>query len=238
GHFTMDSASNNSTFMHHFLLLLVHAGILDFDAKDNYIRCFAHIINLCAQATIKNIASIITSGLNLAKTYYKKLEDSNAYIIAMGDSPAGSQGLRNSSRSRGPAVPAMLANAVNKYRNNHGKITWPTIYHLFTDYAPIQATSVPFEQVFSSSAEADTKQQNWLSPPLMEALQMLKFNFKKSRLNFMTEWQVPPILHDDEDWLRQLAATAEEDCNAAAWVIEECFDMADNILMPEEDVGT
>lgn len=39
--------------MHHFSVLLAEAGILDFDAKDNYIRCFAHIINLCAQATIK-----------------------------------------------------------------------------------------------------------------------------------------------------------------------------------------
>ncbi|KAJ7750263.1 hypothetical protein B0H16DRAFT_1843275 [Mycena metata] len=49
----MDNASNNTTFMQHFSVLLAEAGILDFDAKDNYIRCFAHIINLCAQATIK-----------------------------------------------------------------------------------------------------------------------------------------------------------------------------------------
>jgi hypothetical protein len=39
--------------MYHFSILLAEAGNLDFDAKDNYIRCFAHIINLCAQATIK-----------------------------------------------------------------------------------------------------------------------------------------------------------------------------------------
>jgi hypothetical protein len=32
----------------------------------------------------------------------------------------------------------------------------------------------------------------------------------------MSEWQAPPIPHDDEDWLRQLAASAEEDQNAAA----------------------
>jgi hypothetical protein len=31
----------------------------------------------------ENIASIITPGLALAKSYYKKLDDSNAYIIAM-----------------------------------------------------------------------------------------------------------------------------------------------------------
>ena len=31
----------------------------------------------------ENVASIIAPGLTLAKSYYKKLDDSNAYIIAM-----------------------------------------------------------------------------------------------------------------------------------------------------------
>ncbi|KAJ7689370.1 hypothetical protein B0H14DRAFT_2420755, partial [Mycena olivaceomarginata] len=53
---------------------------------------------------------------------------------------------------------------------------WPTIFLLFADYCPIQATSVPSEHVFSSSAETDTKRQNHISPILMEALQMLKFS--------------------------------------------------------------
>ena len=53
GHFTMDNASNNSTVMAHLSLLLAERGILEFDAEENYIRCFAHIINLCAQAAIK-----------------------------------------------------------------------------------------------------------------------------------------------------------------------------------------
>ncbi|KAJ6581287.1 hypothetical protein B0H19DRAFT_852405, partial [Mycena capillaripes] len=54
---------------------------------------------------------------------------------------------------------------------------------------PIQATSVPSEQVFSSSAETDTKRRNHINLMLMEALQMLKFTYKKSWLNFMTDWQ-------------------------------------------------
>jgi hypothetical protein len=41
------------------------------------------------------------------------------------------------------------------------------------DYLPIQASSVPCEQAFSLSAETDTAQRNWISPVLMEALQML-----------------------------------------------------------------
>ncbi|KAJ7490620.1 hypothetical protein FB451DRAFT_1165971 [Mycena latifolia] len=40
---------------------------------------------------------------------------------------------------------------------NHGKTTWPRIFRLFADYAPIQATSVLSKRVFSSSAETDTK---------------------------------------------------------------------------------
>jgi hypothetical protein len=71
----------------------------------------------------------------------------------------------------------------------------------------------------------------------MKALQMQKFNFKKSRLKFMSEWQVPPIPHGNKDWLRLLAGSAEDDRNAAAQAIEECFDMADSVFMLEEDVG-
>jgi hypothetical protein len=47
------------------------------------------------------------------------------------------------------------------------------------DYLPIQASAVPCERVFSSSAETDTKKQNWISLLLMEVLQMLKFHLKK-----------------------------------------------------------
>jgi hypothetical protein len=51
------------------------------------------------------------------------------------------------------------------------------------------------------------------------------------------EWQAPLIPHNDEDWLPQLAAPDEEDRNTAAQAIKECFHMADNIFMPEEEVG-
>lgn len=43
------------------------------------------------------------------------------------------------------------------------------------DYIPIQASSVPCERAFSSSAETDTSRRNRISPFLMEALQMLKY---------------------------------------------------------------
>ncbi|KAF7372280.1 Zinc finger BED domain-containing protein 4 [Mycena venus] len=53
GHFTLDNASNNLSFMTHFSILLRRRDINGFDAKNNYIRCFAHIINLCSQAVIR-----------------------------------------------------------------------------------------------------------------------------------------------------------------------------------------
>ena len=110
---------------------------------------------------------------------------------------------------------------------------------MLVDYAPIQATSVPSERVFSSSAETDTKRRNRTSPYLMEALQMLKFNYKKSRLNFMADWQSAPIEDDDEDWLRHLASVDETDHQEAMQVLAEAFETADFVpgRMPEDEMG-
>ena len=69
------------------------------------------------------------------------------------------------------------------------------------DYLPIQASAVPCERIFSSSAETDTKRRNRIGPLLMEALQMLKFHLKKSRLNFTEAWMIESayMLEDDLD---------------------------------------
>ena len=72
------------------------------------------------------------------------------------------------------------------------------------DYLPIQASSVPSEHVFSSSAETDTKRQNRIHLVLMEALQMLKFPLKQRWLNFTDGWAVTEeeleyYADDDED---------------------------------------
>jgi hypothetical protein len=65
---------------------------------------------------------------------------------------------------------------------------FPTIYAIAMDYLPIQASAVPCERVFSSSAETCTKKRNRLDPAMVEALQMLKFALKKERLNFTKGW--------------------------------------------------
>jgi hypothetical protein len=44
----------------------------------------------------------------------------------------------------------------------------------------------------------------------MEALQMLKFSFKKQQLNFMSDYQAPPV-GDDEDHLHNLATASRTD---------------------------
>jgi hypothetical protein len=70
----------------------------------------------------------------------------------------------------------------------------------------------------------------------MEALQMLKFNFKKSRLNFMSDWQSVPVPDDKEDWLRLLATTTDEAERVEAMdALTESFEMGDTpTYMPED----
>lgn len=49
------------------------------------------------------------------------------------------------------------------------------------DYLPIQDSSIPYECVFSSSDETDTKMHNWIHPILIEVPQMLKFLLKQQK---------------------------------------------------------
>jgi len=88
------------------------------------------------------------------------------------------------------------------------KTQYPRLYPVAMDYLPIQASSVPCEHVFSSAAETDTKKRNRLAPPLMEALQILKFIYKKERLNFtaglMTIAPEQTVKHNSTDLLARL----------------------------------
>lgn len=69
------------------------------------------------------------------------------------------------------------------------------------DYLPIQASAVPCERVFSSSADTDTQKRNRIGPTSLEALQMLKFKLKKDRLNFTRDMftRQSALLEDDPD---------------------------------------
>lgn len=101
------------------------------------------------------------------------------------------------------------------------------------DYAPIQASAVPCERVFSSSSETHTKKRNRISPVLMEALQMVKFFLKKERLNFMRGWAASQwdmelgVVHDQGS-NEQLTATASaNDALLRAIAEEECDNIED-----------
>jgi hypothetical protein len=69
------------------------------------------------------------------------------------------------------------------------------------DYLPIQASAVPCEHIFLSSAETDTQKRNCISLLLLEALQMLKFHLKKDQLNFTMSWitSEKQMVDDDPD---------------------------------------
>jgi hypothetical protein len=83
----------------------------------------------------------------------------------------------------------IIFNPINCWQTHEH--TFPTIFRIAMDYLPIQASAVPCERVFSSSAETDTKKRNRIKPELMEALQVLKFSLKKSRLNFTGHLRLP-----------------------------------------------
>lgn len=80
------------------------------------------------------------------------------------------------------------------------------------DYLPIQASAVPCERAFSSSAETDTNRRNRISPNLMEALQIIKYSIRNDLIDFTaggsaTEKDLTSH-HTSEDLLAQLIHTA------------------------------
>jgi hypothetical protein len=83
--------------------------------------------------------------------------------------------------------------------------TYQTLFDVALDLLPVQATSVPSERVFSSSAETDTKKRNRITPALMEALQMLKFALKRERLNFTED-----LITSEESMGGELPADADD----------------------------
>lgn len=98
------------------------------------------------------------------------------------------------------------------------KDDFPTLFAIAMDYLAIQASSVPSECAFLSSAETDTVCHNRISPVLMEALQMLKFGFRNEPFNFteglITDKQdmiIPFDTTNDLDLLAELAHPSNTD---------------------------
>jgi len=51
-HFTLDNASNNGTMMEELKTMLTERDIV-FDAEDQKIMCFAHVVDLCSGHVIR-----------------------------------------------------------------------------------------------------------------------------------------------------------------------------------------
>ncbi len=107
--------------------------------------------------------------------------------------------------------------------------TFPTLFAIAMDYIPVQASSVPCERVFSSSAETDTKKRNCINSMLMEALQTLKFHLKKECLNFMVGWMTEEkqLVEDspEGDLLQKVLQESSKDQ----------LDILDTIIQADED---
>jgi hypothetical protein len=54
------------------------------------------------------------------------------------------------------------------------------------DVLPVQASAVPCERIFSSSKETITPRRSRISGVTVEMLQVLKYCFKRDRLDFTT----------------------------------------------------
>ncbi|KIJ58973.1 hypothetical protein HYDPIDRAFT_101632, partial [Hydnomerulius pinastri MD-312] len=200
GHWTLDNADNNDTFMFELEKLLKERNI-PFDHKDRRIRCFPHIPHICTGHVLEAIMDTSLAeiaGLEWADKYYTRMGDTKAYLISMGMLTSAASFNSTDSvtqmseyRKRKTTDVSVEQNIPNRhhwsYCNPQMNINvYPTLFAMAMDYLPVQGSAVPCEQIFSSSAETDTKKRNRIKPVLMEALQMLKFFYKKSRLNFTT----------------------------------------------------
>jgi hAT family C-terminal dimerisation region len=69
-------------------------------------------------------------------------------------------------------------------KSGHRSFQLSSIFCLAMTVLAIPATSVPSERVSSSSAQTDTPRRNRLSPAMMEALQVLRFNHQNGVIDF------------------------------------------------------
>jgi len=63
GHIMLDNAENNATTMKELEDLLHKEGI-KFDAKDNRISCYLHIINICISHIVSSLVKVGANDLN------------------------------------------------------------------------------------------------------------------------------------------------------------------------------
>ena len=58
GHWTLDNLTTNDKMLEHLETLFEEREIFSFDAKDNRIMCFPHIINIAVQHVLKRMSKV------------------------------------------------------------------------------------------------------------------------------------------------------------------------------------
>ena len=120
------------------------------------------------------------------------------------------------------------------------RVRFPTLFAIAMDYLPIQASSVPCERVFLSSSETDTKKRNRIGPTLMEALQMLKYHLKKTRLDYCAHWTLSHASLVEDDVVEpDDRGVKDKDCDVHDTLediirksnVEEGVGLADNVII-------
>ncbi len=83
-------------------------------------------------------------------------------------------------------VPADVTRATDivKWWSDHAKV-YPTLARIALDILPMQASSVPCERVFSAAKLVATDHRARLSPVVFEELQVLKFAWRDSLLDWV-----------------------------------------------------
>jgi len=88
GHWTLDNLTTNDKMLEHLEKLFEDREIFSFDAKDNRIMCFPHIINIAVQHVLKKMSSVevpdndddpqVAAGTNEGRRFGQSFEDACA----------------------------------------------------------------------------------------------------------------------------------------------------------------
>ena len=159
--------------------------------------------------------------VNLSMDQFHEFEDLNSQLVEFWDSRV--------------SCDTIYPTGILLRRFQKARRSYPTLHEMALDYLPIQASSVPCERAFSSSAETDTKKRNRLSPVMFEALQLLKHWFKRGRMSSMARWNVSNIdlmaesVDYSVDHLASLMAASAEKREAIINKIVTAVDMEEGV---------
>ncbi|KAF8667727.1 Encoded by [Rhizoctonia solani] len=87
GCITLDNASNNNTLMQELAQAFESRGI-EFDEKENWIRCFPHVMNLAVNAILKSLPEAGTGFWRVLQGSEQPIDDATSeYLTALDSSP-------------------------------------------------------------------------------------------------------------------------------------------------------